>query len=159
MSRSKWPLVAVVICSAAGLLYSQLPGHRYHGDHKLIILGIDGMEPQLLERFMAEGKMANFAALARQGSFRRLTTSTPPQSPVAWSNLITGLDPGGHGIFDFIHRDPKSMQPYLSISRVEPPKHSLDLGNWVLPLGGGTAEQLRHGEAFWQILDRHAIPT
>ena len=160
MSRPKWFLVVLVICAGAGLLHSQLPArNRYRGDHKLIILGIDGMDPQLLERFMAEGKMPNFTRLARQGSFRRLTTSTPPQSPVAWSNLTTGLDPGGHGIFDFIHRDPATMQPYLSTSKVEPPRHNLALGSWVIPLGSGTAELLRHGPPFWNILEAHGIPT
>ena len=74
----------------------------------MIIIGVDGLDPDLLTKFMADGKMPNFAKLAQQGSFRRLTTSIPPQSPVAWSNLITGLNAGGHGIFDFIHRDPKT---------------------------------------------------
>lgn len=103
--------------------------------------------------------MPHFAQLAAQGDFRRLTTSIPPQSPVAWSNLITGMNAGGHGIFDFIHRDPKTMTPYFSASRVEGPKHSVHLRNWMIPLGGGSAEQLRKGEAFWQILDRHGIPN
>jgi predicted AlkP superfamily phosphohydrolase/phosphomutase len=126
---------------------------------KLIILGIDGMDPDLLTKFMAEGKMPNFARLAQQGSFRRLTTSIPPQSPVAWSNLITGMNAGGHGIFDFIHRDPKTFQLYFSTSRVEGPKHSWHLGNWVVPLGSGSAEQLRHGKAFWEFLDERGIPN
>ena len=108
---------------------------------------------------MSEGKMPNFARLAAQGSFRKLTTSIPPQSPVAWSNLITGMNAGGHGIFDFIHRDPKTFQLYFSTSRVEGPKHSLHLGNWVIPLGSGSAEQLRHGKAFWEFLDEHRIPN
>src|SRR5271167_5225402 len=101
---------------------------------KVIILGIDGLDPDLLTKFMAEGKMPNFARLAEQGSFRRLTTSIPPQSPVAWSNLITGLNAGGHGIFDFIHRDPKTLEPYFSTSKVEGPAHSFNLGKWVIPL-------------------------
>ena len=125
----------------------------------MIILGIDGMDPQLLQQFMREGKMPNFARLAAQGDFRQLTTSIPPQSPVAWSNLITGMNAGGHGIFDFIHRDPKTMEPYFSASRVEGPKHAIHLGNWTIPLGGGSAEQLRQGQAFWQILDQHGIPN
>jgi predicted AlkP superfamily phosphohydrolase/phosphomutase len=129
------------------------------GDQRLIILGIDGMDPQLLRRFMREGKMPNFAQLAAQGDFRELTTSIPPQSPVAWSNLITGMNAGGHGIFDFIHRDPKTLGLYFSASRVEGPKHAIHLGSWMIPLGGGTAEQLRKGEAFWQILDQHGIPN
>jgi predicted AlkP superfamily phosphohydrolase/phosphomutase len=132
---------------------------EWRGDQRLIILGIDGMDPQLLRQFMREGKMPNFARLAAQGDFRELTTSIPPQSPVAWSNLITGMNAGGHGIFDFIHRDPKTLGLYFSASRVEGPKHAIHIGNWTIPLGGGSAEQLRKGEAFWQILDEHGIPN
>lgn len=132
---------------------------KWHGGQKLIILGIDGMDPQLLEQFMAEGKMPNFSNLAQKGSFRFLTTSIPPQSPVAWSNLITGMNAGGHGIFDFIHRAPKTLQPYFSASRVEPPKHGIHLGSWVIPLGGGSAEQLRQGKSFWETLDDHGVPN
>jgi len=117
------------------------------------------MDPQLLRQFMREGKMPNFSRLAEQGSVRELTTSIPPQSPVAWSNLITGMNAGGHGIFDFIHRDPKTMQLYFSTSRVEGPKHSIHFGNWVIPLGSGSADQLRHGTAFWEILDQHGVPN
>jgi len=108
---------------------------------------------------MREGKMPNFAKLEAQGDFRPLTTSIPPQSPVAWSNLITGMNAGGHGIFDFIHRDPKTLALYFSSSKVEGPKHSIHLGNWSIPLGGGSAEQLRQVTAFWQILDQHGIPN
>lgn len=134
------------------------PAHSL-SDQRLIILGIDGMDPQLLHQFMREGKMPNFAKLEAQGDFRPLTTSIPPQSPVAWSNLITGMNAGGHGIFDFIHRDPKTLGLYFSASRVEGPKHAIHLGRWAIPLGGGSAEQLRKGTAFWQILDQHGIPN
>jgi predicted AlkP superfamily phosphohydrolase/phosphomutase len=150
--------MALAICVA---LWGISSCHRqtWQGRQKLIVLGIDGMDPQLLRRFMAEGKMPNFSALAKQGSFKELTTSIPPQSPVAWSNLITGMNAGGHGIFDFIHRDPKTMQPEFSTSRVEGPKHGLHIGNWIIPLGGGTAEQLRHGTAFWEVLDKYGVPN
>lgn len=117
------------------------------------------MDPQLLKQYMAEGRMPNFSALAKRGAFRLLTTSIPPQSPVAWSNLITGMDPGGHGIFDFIHRDPRTMQPYYSASRVGPPKHAIHLGGWAIPLGAGAAQQLRQGRAFWEILDDYGVPN
>jgi predicted AlkP superfamily phosphohydrolase/phosphomutase len=133
--------------------------HGRDTDKKLIIIGVDGMDPDLLTKFMAEGAMPNFARLAQQGSFRRLTTSIPPQSPVAWSNMITGMNAGGHGIFDFIHRDPKTFQLYFSTSKVEAPKHNLHIGSWVIPLGSGTAQELRQGKAFWEILDNHGIPN
>jgi predicted AlkP superfamily phosphohydrolase/phosphomutase len=145
--------------SIALLLSCQRARGKWQGEQKLIVLGIDGMDPQLLTRFIQEGKMPNFARLAQTGSFKRLTSSIPPQSPVAWSNMITGMNAGGHGLFDFIHRDPKTLALYFSASRVEAPKHTIHLGSWVIPLGSGSAEQLRRGKAFWEILDEHGIPN
>ena len=127
--------------------------------HKVLVLGIDGMDPDLLDGFMAEGKLPNFARLTETGSYKRLTTSLPPQSPVAWSSIITGMEPGGHGIFDFIHRDPETMLPYLSTSRVEAPSRTVTLGNWVIPLSSGSAELLRRGKAFWEVLSENGVPS
>lgn len=160
LKKIAWVLWVCLLFVAAALLPACRSARaEWHGGRRLIILGIDGMDPQLLQQFMREGKMPNFARLAAQGDYRQLTTSIPPQSPVAWSNLITGMNAGSHGIFDFIHRDPKTLGLYFSASRVEGPKHAIHLGNWTIPLGGGSAEQLRKGEAFWQILDRHGIPN
>jgi predicted AlkP superfamily phosphohydrolase/phosphomutase len=151
-------IVVLLMCAAVTALLS-CQRTQWHGDHKLIVLGIDGMDPDLLRKYMDEGTMPNFSALAAKGTFRTLGTSIPPQSPVAWSNLITGMNAGGHGLFDFIHRDPKTMQPYFSASRVEPAQHSIHLGSWVIPLGSGTAEQLRRGKAFWEYLDERGVPV
>ncbi len=160
LKKTSWVLCASLLLIAAAMLLScqSAPGHS-HSDQRLIILGIDGMDPKLLHGFMREGKMPNFAKLEAQGDFRQLRTSIPPQSPVAWSNLITGMNAGGHGIFDFIHRDPKTLRLYFSASRVEGPKHAIHLGSWAIPLGGGSAEQLRKGVAFWQLLDQHGVPN
>lgn len=153
-------MCALLLCALAPAFFLSCQNARGSAaGKKVIILGIDGMDPDLLSKFMAEGKMPNFSRLAEEGSFRKLTTSVPPQSPVAWSNLITGMNPGGHGIFDFIHRDPKTFQLYFSTSRIEAPKHNLHLGSWVIPVGSGSAEQLRQGKAFWEILDGHGIPN
>ena len=154
-------LCSILLVSAVAILASCRSGHASSeaSRRRLIILGIDGMDPQLLHRFIREGKLPNFAKLEAEGDFRPLTTSIPPQSPVAWSNLITGMNAGGHGIFDFIHRDPKTLSLYFSASKVEESKHAIHLGSWSIPLGGGSAEQLRQGTAFWQILDQHGIPN
>ena len=151
-------LVALSVVALGWIVLSQR-AHAGATEKKLIVIGVDGMDPDLLAKFMAEGSMPNFSRLAQQGSFRKLTSSIPPQSPVAWSNLITGMNAGGHGIFDFIHRDPKTFQLYFSTSKVEAPKHSLHIGSWVIPLGSGTAAELRQGKAFWEILDDHGIPN
>ncbi|MCP2519333.1 alkaline phosphatase family protein [Candidatus Aminicenantes bacterium AC-708-M15] len=126
---------------------------------KIIVLGFDGMDPKITKRLIDEGKLPYFKKLMEIGDFRPLRTSIPPQSPVAWSNFITGTDPGGHAIFDFIHRDPKNYLPYLSTSVTEPPKHNITIGNYVLPLSGGEVRLLRKGKAFWQILEEYDIPA
>jgi predicted AlkP superfamily phosphohydrolase/phosphomutase len=126
---------------------------------RVIILGLDGMDYDLTSRLMKEGRLPGLSRLARAGGFSPLGTAIPAQSPVAWSNFITGLDAGGHGIFDFIQRDPATMVPYLSTSRTDPPKHVLRVGGWQFPLSGGKVELLRRGRAFWEILEKHGVPT
>ena len=126
---------------------------------KVLVIGFDGMDPKLLERLVQEGKMPNFEHLMKTGDFKPLQTSIPPQSPVAWSNFITGMNPGGHGIFDFIHRETKTMIPYLSTSKTEDAKKKIAIGDWVIPLSKGKVTLLRHGKAFWEILEEHGVPT
>ena len=82
---------------------------------RIIVLGIDGMDPRLAEHYMQEGDLPNLAALRQQGSYARLATSNPPQSPVAWCDIGTGTDSGTHGIFDFIQRNQENYLPELSI--------------------------------------------
>ena len=125
---------------------------------RAVVIGIDGMDPNLLQRFMDEGRMPHFRALIDEGSLTPLETSIPPQSPVAWSNFITGTDPGGHGIFDFIHRDPETYTPIFSAAEILEPQRTLALGDWILPLSGGGTVLLRRGEAFWETLERAGVP-
>lgn len=126
---------------------------------KVIILGLDGMDPRLMKIWMKQGILPNFQRLWSKGDFLPLRTSIPPQSPVAWSNFITGTNPGGHAIFDFIHRYPENYIPYLSTSVTEEAKKAIKIGNYVLPLSGGEVKLLRKGRAFWQILEDYDIPA
>ena len=141
-------LLAFTTCSTPG------PTAR-----KVFILGIDGLDPGMLQQYMDEGFLPNFQALAEEGDFRPLTTTMPPLSPVAWSTFITGMDPAGHGIFDFIHRNPSTYTPEFSIARTTPAGWTLSLGSWVIPLQGGSTEQLRKGTSFWEMLEEHGVPT
>jgi predicted AlkP superfamily phosphohydrolase/phosphomutase len=127
--------------------------------HQVIVLGFDGMDYELTGRMIAEGRLPNIGRMADEGAFTPLETSIPPQSPVAWSNFITGLDAGGHGIFDFLHRDPATMTPYLSTTLIEPPGRTLTLGRWQIPLGGGDVILMRQGVPFWEVLEGGGVPT
>lgn len=126
---------------------------------KVLVLGFDGMDPRLMDRWLKEGKLPAFARLIANGDFRRLRTSIPPQSPVAWSNFNTGTDPGGHGIFDFMHRDPTSYFPIFSATLSTAGKRALKIGDLILPLSGGEVKNLMQGRTFWQVLDDHDIPA
>ncbi|HRX83632.1 MAG TPA: alkaline phosphatase family protein [Phycisphaerae bacterium] len=126
-------------------------------DKQMIVLGFDGLDPKLCKELLDAGRLPNFAKLAAKGGFMPLQTSTPPQSPVAWSSIITGTNPGEHGIFDFIHRDPKTYFPDFSTSRNEPAGWPLRFGRWEIPLASGKVINLRHGDPFWSFLTRHGV--
>ncbi|HXV77892.1 MAG TPA: alkaline phosphatase family protein [Candidatus Polarisedimenticolaceae bacterium] len=147
------PAVAAVAAAIAASVTPAAPAP------KVFVLGIDGFDPELMQRFIDDGELPNFARLAAEGDYTPLQTTMPPQSPVAWSSFITGMDPGGHGIFDFVHRDPETILPYLSMARAEPPSRSVALGRFVLPLASGSVVNLRRGVAFWEILERNGVPT
>jgi len=144
-------LILLGVCAGCSLSRSQTNARR------VIVLGVDGMDPQFVQEHWSD--LPHLDRLRRQGDFRPLATTTPPQSPVAWASFITGMDPDGHGLYDFVHRDPATYLPYSSITRAEDPKQSLSLGPYLFPLSKGRVVSLRHGTAFWQILADHHIPV
>ena len=89
---------------------------------RVVIVGFDGMDPELANRFMGEGKLPNLAKLRDSGTFRPLRTTFPAISPVAWSTFQTGVNPGKHNIYDFLARDLKNYLPYLSSAQISEPK-------------------------------------
>jgi hypothetical protein len=124
---------------------------------KVIVIGVDGMDPVFVERHWAD--LPNLSRLRQRGGYSHLETTDPPQSPVAWSTFITGLDPGQHGIFDFVHRDPATLEPYLSTDRTIGPRFTLRLGPWELPLSRSRVVSLRKGRAFWEYLADRGVPV
>ncbi len=152
----KCALVLLIAATTAGCQGGQ---DAKAAGSKVIVLGFDGLDYGLTKKLMDEGRMPNFSKVAKSGSFGPLETSVPPQSPVAWSDFMTGLDSGGHGIYDFVHRDADTMLPYLSTSRASDAGSSLTIGKYQFPLSGGTVELLRKGRAFWEVLENHAVQT
>ena len=126
---------------------------------KVVVLGFDGLDYGLTRQLIDEGRLPNFARLEAMGGFTPLETTIPPQSPVAWSSFITGMDPGGHGIFDFLHRDPETLLPYQSTAGSSSDGRSLKVGRWQFPLTSGEYTQFRHGTPFWEVLEEHGVRT
>ena len=82
---------------------------------KTVILGFDSFDPATFERLQSAGRMPNLTKFVDQGGYSRLEVCSPPQTEVSWTCIATGVDPGSHGIFDFVHRDPETYIPYVSI--------------------------------------------
>lgn len=128
---------------------------------KVVVLGLDGMDPKIIRALMDEGRMPNFKKLEAMGVFRPLQTTMPALSPVAWSSFITGMTPGGHGIPDFIARDPLTYAPFFSIWEPGEVHGSVNLGDYQIPLPWETddTKNLRSGKPFWAYLTEAGIPA
>lgn len=124
---------------------------------RAVIIGFDGMDPVLVERFIKSGKLPNLARLRETGTFRSLATTLPPISPVAWSSFLTGANPGKHNIYDFLTPDRERYLPELSSARVQGPRRVLRLGRYEIPLGRPRISQRRKSTPFWHYLANAGI--
>ena len=133
-------------------------GARRKGKTKrVIIIGFDGMDPGLVEKFMERGQLPHFSKLKAEGTFAPLSTTYPSLSPVAWSSFMTGVDPSHHNIFDFITRDPCTYQPLLSSAEIGKASKVLPLGKYMVPLGGARLKLLRKSKPFWKTLGENGV--
>ncbi|HZR58934.1 MAG TPA: alkaline phosphatase family protein [Terriglobales bacterium] len=117
---------------------------------KVIVIGLDGLEPSIVEAMLGRGELPNLAKIRDSGSYSRLRTTYPAQTPVAWSSFATGTNPGGHGIFDFISRDPLTYQPDAALSRFERAKSMLAQPHVV---------NQRQGLPIWQVLTKAGVSS
>ncbi len=117
---------------------------------KVIVLGLDGLEPAIVERMLERGELPHFEKIRRAGTYSRLKTTYPAQTPVAWSSFVTGTNPGGHGIFDFVSRNPQTYLPDLALSRFEKPKSMFAAPQVV---------SNRRGVPLWRVLSDAGVPS
>jgi predicted AlkP superfamily phosphohydrolase/phosphomutase len=151
MDRRQFLHRAGAVSLAAGGVFS-IGRAEAQPSGRVIMLGFDGVEPRVVEEMLGRGELTNLAKLRDQGGFYDLTSSIPPQSPVAWNSFGTCKNPGGHNIFDFIRRDPRGKtgpMPYVGTGKLEPPKFGPD-GAVVDPARGLT---YRKGTPFWSVAD------
>ncbi|HZQ07262.1 MAG TPA: alkaline phosphatase family protein, partial [Anaerolineae bacterium] len=71
------------------------------------------------ERLSNQGKLPHLTRYIQIGGYSRFGVANPSQSEVSWTSIATGLNPGGHGIFDFVHRNPATYSPYVSLLPVK----------------------------------------
>lgn len=117
---------------------------------RVIILGFDGVERSIVDKMLEAGELPNLAKLRERGMYGTVKTSIPPQSPVAWASFATCKNPGNHGLFDFIIRDPRRYVPRVGFGTVQDAKPAAD-GSLVTPAKG---INYRKGEPFWVAADK-----
>jgi predicted AlkP superfamily phosphohydrolase/phosphomutase len=97
---------------------------------RVLVIGLDGATFDLIEPWVAAGKLPTLARLMQEGTWGRLQSTQPPHSCPAWTSFATGLYPGRHGIYSFLHRQP---------------------GSYTLPT---VNQRLIQGVPVWQILSQ-----
>ena len=118
---------------------------------RVVVLGFDGVDPGLLKSYL--DRLPAIQALVEEGTFLPCRTTNPPESPVAWATFATGLNPGGHGIFDFVRRDLDAedcYRPRNGMVERRPPS----VGPLGFPVRPPAAINLRGGEGFWEPVAR-----
>jgi predicted AlkP superfamily phosphohydrolase/phosphomutase len=123
-----------------------MSNHRFT---RVVVVGLDGLEPSIVEPMLLAGELPNLARLAAQGGYSRVQTTCPAQTPVAWSTFATGVNPGAHGIFDFVRRNPASYLPDLGLNRYEQKN----------PFVPPRVVNLRRGQALWEVLAADGIAS
>lgn len=129
-----------IVLFAAGIMWG-MANSGVVNSKKVVILGFDGMDPNILEQGWKNGRFPNLKKLKETGYFSRLSTTIPPQSPVAWAGFITGENPSKHGVYDFIERDPATYSLNLVFSQENNKKEYLK------------------ATPFWDITTKNKIPS
>lgn len=82
--------------------------------NRLIILGIDAVDLTLVENWVREGVLPNFKKLLQKSLFGPLKSTIPFLTPPAWVSSYTGVNPGQHGVYDFLKYNFKTKQKKLT---------------------------------------------
>jgi predicted AlkP superfamily phosphohydrolase/phosphomutase len=142
LKRFIWFFIILLIILIIGGLIMLKPVSKKN----VLVLGIDAMDPKITEKLIQEGRMPNFSYLKKIGSYSQLATTIPAESAVAWTSFATGLNPGDHGIFDFIMRDSQTYFLYLSLNEISTVNDKIKI------------QTRKKGNNFWNILSENNIP-
>lgn len=126
-SRTSW-LVLLLALMAGGC---GAPG----GGPRVVVIGLDGLEWDLLDPLLARGELPNFQRFVDEGATGILHTEVPILSPIIWTTIATGLSPDRHRVLDFTAPDPAGGPPIVITSL-----H-------------------RRVKAYWNILDEHDVSS
>ena len=124
---------------------------------RVIVLGLDGFSPKIAKVLMDEDELPNLKSLQSTGTFGELTTTCPGISPVAWSSFQTGVNPGKHGIFDFLAPDRMRYLPVLSSVKSGSVEKNIGIGPFKFESEKPFVRLLRKSKPFWIDLKKYGI--
>lgn len=130
---------------------------RPKGSGRMLILGFDGMDPDIIHKMAGRGELPNIQKFIEQKRFRKMLSTVPAESPCAWSSFATGMDPGGHGIFGFLHRVPGTYNPGFNLTETQDSKKFVKMGDWKIPRDKGGIYNNRKGKPFWDYLQERDV--
>ena len=93
---------------------------------KTLLVGFDAACWEYLDPLLRAGRLPTVQRLIDSGTWGTLQSTFPALTPTAWASIITGKNPGKHGVFDMVVRNPDTYE--------------------FMP----TNAQLRRGTPFWQ---------
>jgi predicted AlkP superfamily phosphohydrolase/phosphomutase len=148
---------ALVALAAAAMLPSLFSRSSRPGTYwqKMVILGFDGMDPDLVQQLVADRKLPNIKRLIDQGGIYSLGTTHSAESPTAWASFATGVNPGKHNIYDFLVRDTQTYLPDLGMVRRDPAKFLFG----YVPIAKPKLHSIRGGTSFWVTAGRAGVRT
>ncbi|MFT5285722.1 MAG: putative AlkP superfamily phosphohydrolase/phosphomutase [Planctomycetota bacterium] len=111
-------LFLLALCFSSSTLEAKSPSKG--PDDRLIVLGFDGGDGRTVEEMMDAGELPNMQRLREQGTFARLGTSVPNESPTSWASLNTGQNPGKNGVSGFIKRIYSRDNPTAFFGFIDP---------------------------------------
>ncbi|MFB3896278.1 MAG: alkaline phosphatase family protein [bacterium] len=161
MYKYKWLIGCISLCLIVGIMSCGKKGQTQYKSlpQRVVVLGFDGMDAGLTEKWMKEGKLPNFSKLAELGGYSQLQTTNPAESPVSWATFITGSNPGKHGIYDFLKRNPETYMPEMAVDTPIFPDKFINLGKWRFPLKQPKVINNRQGVPLWEYTRQQNIHT
>lgn len=144
------------LCLAAALLAAvacaPTPGTT---TARLVVLAVDGMDPEITERLIRQGRTPRLAELARVSGVVRVISTAGAEPASAWASFATGVNAGRHGIFDLVSPDPATGRPRAAT--LEPRASEQWLGRWWSE--GAAYRPVLEAEPFWTRLGRFGART
>jgi predicted AlkP superfamily phosphohydrolase/phosphomutase len=93
----------------------------------MLVIGLDGATFDLIKPWAAAGYLPTLARLMREGAYGTLQSTLPPMTAPAWTSFATGTNPGKHGLYDWVAREPGSYRftPVTAVDGHAPTLYSL----------------------------------